>query len=216
MNQYDRSKGHAKFEEVYGGELPALPPAGTSPFIDYMLETLFGALWQDPTLSIRERRLLVIGVLAAQGEEGTLALQLRCALKRGELTAAQLQPLATFLTQYVGYPRGSRLFRCATKSASAPAALSAGSVGRRPLADPHQILRAQPLAKSVLYGWPVEGDVALGGARRFIERQPEVGAAEHPLGDLGDAGLTQRPAAAPGTPSRASARRRRPPSPASP
>ena len=51
-----------------------------------MLETLFGALWEDPTLSIRERRLLVIGVLAAQGEEGTLALQLRCALKRGELT----------------------------------------------------------------------------------------------------------------------------------
>jgi 4-carboxymuconolactone decarboxylase len=120
MNQYDRSKGHAKFEEVYGGELPALPPAGTSPFIDYMLETLFGALWEDPTLSIRERRLLVIGVLAAQGEEGTLALQLRCALRRGELTAAQLQPLATFLTQYVGYPRGSRLFKVCNEIASPP------------------------------------------------------------------------------------------------
>jgi 4-carboxymuconolactone decarboxylase len=120
MNQYDRSKGHAKFEEVYGGELPPLPPAGTSAFIDYMLETLFGALWQDPTLSIRERRLLVIGVLAAQGEEGTLALQLRCALKRGELTAAQLQPLATFLTQYVGYPRGSRLFKVCNEISSTP------------------------------------------------------------------------------------------------
>jgi len=120
MNQYDRSKGHAKFEEIYGGELPPLPPAGTSPFIDYMLETLFGALWQDPTLSIRERRLLVIGVLAAQGEEGTLALQLRCALKRGELTAAQLQPLATFLTQYVGYPRGARLFKVCNEVSSTP------------------------------------------------------------------------------------------------
>ena len=111
MNQYDRGKGEAKFNEVYGSDLGALPGAGASPFIDYMLETLFGVLWQDPALSIRERRLLVIGVLAAQGEDATLAIQLRCALNRGELTAAQLQPLATFLTQYVGYPRGSRMMR---------------------------------------------------------------------------------------------------------
>jgi 4-carboxymuconolactone decarboxylase len=119
MNEYDRSKGEAKFNEVYGSELAALPAAGASPFIDYMLETLFGVLWQDPALSIRERRLLIIGVLAAQGEDGTLAIQLRCALKRGELTAAQLQPLATFLTQYVGYPRGSRLLRVCSELAAA-------------------------------------------------------------------------------------------------
>jgi len=111
MKEYDRTKGEARFTEVYGSDLAPLPAAGTSPFIDYMLETLFGVLWQDPSLSIRERRLLIIGVLAAQGEDGTLAIQLRCALTRGELTAAQLQPLATFLTQYVGYPRGSRLLR---------------------------------------------------------------------------------------------------------
>lgn len=119
MNEYNRGKGEAKFNDVYGGELAALPAAGTSPFIDYMLETLFGVLWQDPSLSIRERRLLIIGVLAAQGEEGTLAIQLRCALKRGELTVAQLQPLATFLTQYVGYPRGSRLLRVCNEAAAA-------------------------------------------------------------------------------------------------
>src|SRR5271155_1586472 len=121
MNQYDRSKGQTKFDEVYCGDLGAFPPAGASPFIDYMLETLFGALWQDETLSIRERRLLLLGVLAAPGGDTTLAIHLRAAVKRGELTAAQLQAMATFLTQYVGYPRGSRLFRivgevCATAS----------------------------------------------------------------------------------------------------
>jgi 4-carboxymuconolactone decarboxylase len=121
MNQYDRGTGQAKFDEVYGSDVGALPVAGASPFIDYMLETLFGVLWQDETLSIRERRLLVIGVLAAQGEEGTLGIQLRCALKRGELTTAQLPALATFLTQYVGYPRGSRLFKaCNEASLAAP------------------------------------------------------------------------------------------------
>jgi len=122
MNQYDRAQGLAKLEEVYGGELGALPPPGASPFIDYMLETLFGVLWRDTSLSVRERRLLLIGVLAAQGEESTLAIQLRAALKRGELTAAQLQPLATFLTQYVGYPRGSRLFRLCNEVSAAPPA----------------------------------------------------------------------------------------------
>jgi len=123
MNQYDRGKGQEKFSEVYGSDLGALPPQGASPFIDYMLETLFGVLWQDPALSIRERRLLVIGVLAAQGEEATLGIQLRCALARGELTQPQLQALATFLTQYVGYPRGSRLFKvCNEVSAAAAAA----------------------------------------------------------------------------------------------
>jgi 4-carboxymuconolactone decarboxylase len=121
MNQYDRGRGQARFDEVYGSEVGALPPAGASPFIDYMLETLFGVLWQDETLSIRERRLLVIGVLAAQGEEGTLGVQLRCALKRGELTVAQLQALATFLTQYVGYPRGSRLLKACNEASAAAA-----------------------------------------------------------------------------------------------
>lgn len=111
MNQYDRSTGQAKFDEVYCGDLGALPQPGASPFIDYMLETLFGVLWQDDTLSIRERRLLLIGALAAQGEDTALAIHLRAAVKRGELSAAQLQALPTFLTQYVGYPRGSRLFR---------------------------------------------------------------------------------------------------------
>ena len=119
MNQYDRGKGEEKFAEVYGREVGVLPAPGASPFIDYMLETLFGVLWQDPSLSVRERRLLVIGVLAAQGEEGPLGIQLRCALKRGELTAAQLQPLATFLTQYVGYPRGSRLFKVCNEAGAA-------------------------------------------------------------------------------------------------
>ena len=119
MNHYDRTDGQAKFDEVYGSELGALPPAGASPYIDYMLETLFSALWSDPAFSIAERRLLVIGVLAAQGEESTLALQLRCAVRRGELTPAQLQALATFLTQYVGYPRGSRLFKVCSEVAAA-------------------------------------------------------------------------------------------------
>lgn len=113
VKRYDRDKGIELFKEVYCNDLGELPPPGASKFIDFMLETLFGTLWSDDTLSIRDRRLLLIGAIASQGDDTTLTIQLRSALKRGELTQPQLQALVVFLTQYVGYPKGSRLLRIA-------------------------------------------------------------------------------------------------------
>src|SRR6516165_11458599 len=55
---------------------------------------------------------------------------------------------------------------------------------RRPGADAHQVLRPQPLAKRLLHGRGIECDVVLGGARRLIERQPEIGAPEQPARDV--------------------------------
>jgi 4-carboxymuconolactone decarboxylase len=99
------------YNEVYCGDLPQPPPEGTSVFVDYMLETLFGTLWADSALTIRDRRLLLLGAIAAQGDEMTLTIQARSALKRGELDKKQLEAISVFLTQYVGYPRGSKLHR---------------------------------------------------------------------------------------------------------
>lgn len=115
MTKYSRDKGLELFDEVYAKSLGQLPPAGVSEFTDYMLETLFGTLWADKRLSIRDRRLMLLGVAAAQGDENILGIQIRSALARGELDVEQLEPLAVFLTQYVGYPRGSRLFLLVSK-----------------------------------------------------------------------------------------------------
>ena len=105
-----RDKGLEVIGRVYGESLAAaLPPAGQSRFIDFMLETLFGELWACETLSFKERRLLLLGAIAAQGEEGVFRIQAASALRRGELSAEQLQEAMVFLTQYIGYPRGSRL-----------------------------------------------------------------------------------------------------------
>lgn len=105
-----RERGLETIQEVYGTHLGApLPPAGESRFIDYMLETLFAELWRAPELSFKERRLLLLGVVAAQGEEGVLRIQAAAALERGELTPDQLKEAMVFLSQYVGYPRASRL-----------------------------------------------------------------------------------------------------------
>ena len=39
----------------------------------------------------------------------TFTIQARSALKRGELDRKQLQEIVTFLTAYVGYPRGAKM-----------------------------------------------------------------------------------------------------------
>ena len=56
------------------------------PFYDVMLETIFGTVWDRPELSIRDRRLLVMGAIAAFGSTETWKVQARSALDRGELT----------------------------------------------------------------------------------------------------------------------------------
>lgn len=104
-----REKGIEMFNEVYCGDLPQPPEEGQDQFFDYMLKSLFGELWADDTLSIKEKRLLLLGAIMAQGEEMTFAIQSRSALKRGELTPEQLELAVRFLTQYVGYPKASRL-----------------------------------------------------------------------------------------------------------
>ena len=105
-----RAKGLSTIKEVYGDWITEhLPPAGKSRYIDFMLETLFGELWASDVLSFRDRRLLLLGAIAAQGEEAVFRIQAAAALKRGELDGEQLQEAVLFLTQYVGYPRGSKL-----------------------------------------------------------------------------------------------------------
>lgn len=115
MSKYDREKGVEMFNTVYCGDLPPLPEPGVSKFTDFMLDTLFGTLWADETLSIRDRRLMLLGAIAAQGEENTFTIQSRSALKRGELSKQQLEAAVIFLTQYVGYPRGSKMFMALNK-----------------------------------------------------------------------------------------------------
>lgn len=109
-NSEKRKKGAEVIAKVYGEALPVtLPEQGANKFIDYMLETLFGELWACEVLSFKERRLLLLGAIAAQGEESTFIIQAAAALNNGELSGEQLQEAMIFLTQYVGYPKASKL-----------------------------------------------------------------------------------------------------------
>lgn len=80
-----------------------------------------GGAWADETLSMRERSLIVVTALAAQGGvDERLGLHARWALDHG-VTADELEALLALLAVYVGYPRASvaaEVVRSVVKEAS--------------------------------------------------------------------------------------------------
>ncbi|MEP5567122.1 MAG: carboxymuconolactone decarboxylase family protein [Halioglobus sp.] len=102
-----RQKGEEKIKEVYAGDVVA-PPEGYA-FTDIMLETLFAEIWSRETLSMRDKRILLLGMIAAQGEGLTFKIQTKAAIKNGELTAEDVRELHLFIAQYCGYPRATAM-----------------------------------------------------------------------------------------------------------
>ncbi len=68
-------------------------------------------MWTRPGLEIDQRRLLVMGVLAAQAKWDTLQIQFARALTTGDLDVEQVREVVIHLIPYVGYPSSSDLFR---------------------------------------------------------------------------------------------------------
>ncbi|MBF6136185.1 carboxymuconolactone decarboxylase family protein [Nocardia otitidiscaviarum] len=91
--------------EVYGWEFQDGPGAHFAVTADH----LFADIWSRPGLSIRDRRLLLLGALTAQGLFDIAEIQLGAALRNEELDAEQLREIALFLCHYVGWPAGTTL-----------------------------------------------------------------------------------------------------------
>lgn len=104
MSDDRREKGKAMFDAVYGGVLP-VPPDSDLPFQNLMLDNLFADVWGREAMSVRDRRLIIIGVIAATADASLIEIQLKAALKKGELQREQLREIPVILTQYIGYPR---------------------------------------------------------------------------------------------------------------
>jgi 4-carboxymuconolactone decarboxylase len=66
-----------------------------------------GGAWPDDALSLRDRSLIVVAALIAQGGvEDRLRSHVRWAVEHGS-TRAELEALATLLAVYAGFPRAS-------------------------------------------------------------------------------------------------------------
>ena len=102
-----RRRGIEAIKEVYAGDV-VTPPEGYA-FTDVMLEQVFAEVWSREELPIRDRRLLIMGIIAEKGEPMTFGIQAKAALKRGELTPDQLRETLLMIAQYAGYPRAAAL-----------------------------------------------------------------------------------------------------------
>lgn len=100
-----RRRGLEKMEQVYGFEMSD----GEGDFFRYTADHLFGEVWQRPGLSDRDRRLLLIGMLAGKGYADVLGIQVPAAHAAGELDDAALREVVIMVCHYAGWPDGARL-----------------------------------------------------------------------------------------------------------
>ena len=103
-----RARGEEMIKKVYAGDV-IVPPEGAMPFADVMLEQLFAEVWTQPHLPMRDKRLILMGIIAEKGEHETFGIQAKAALKNGELTPEQLLESMMMIAQYAGYPRAAGL-----------------------------------------------------------------------------------------------------------
>jgi 4-carboxymuconolactone decarboxylase len=101
-----RQRGVDMMKKVYAGDV-VTPPAGAMPFADLMLEQLFAEVWTREELPVRDRRLVLLGIIGALGERDTFQIQVKAALKNGELTPGQVREVVITLANYAGYPRAA-------------------------------------------------------------------------------------------------------------
>ncbi|MFK7894965.1 MAG: carboxymuconolactone decarboxylase family protein [Myxococcota bacterium] len=106
-NKERRERGLEMIKKVYAGDV-VTPPEGNV-FTDVMLEQLFAEVWSRDVLSIRDRRLLLMGIIAEKGEPMTFGIQAKAAMKNGELSAEEIRELLLMIAQYAGYPRAASL-----------------------------------------------------------------------------------------------------------
>jgi 4-carboxymuconolactone decarboxylase len=102
-----RQRGIDMIKKVYAGDV-VTPPEGNV-FTDVMLEQLFAEVWTRDVLSMRDRRILLMGIIAEKGEPMTFGIQVKAALKNGELEPDEIRELMLLIAQYAGYPRAASL-----------------------------------------------------------------------------------------------------------
>ena len=109
MDEHERWElGHETIKDVYAGDV-VTAPEGSYAFSDVMLRQLFAEVWTRDTLSMRDKRILLLGIIAEKGEPDTFKIQAKASLKRGEMTPEELREFLLFIAQYAGYPRAAAL-----------------------------------------------------------------------------------------------------------
>ena len=118
MSDSRRKDGMRVRREVLGDAHVDAAVAGTTPFSsefqDFITRVAWGDVWSRPGLDRRARSCITLGVLAALGREGEIALHVRAALRNG-LSPAEIAEVLLHTSVYAGIPAANAAFKIAQK-----------------------------------------------------------------------------------------------------
>ncbi|MCC5977170.1 MAG: 4-carboxymuconolactone decarboxylase [Salinarimonas sp.] len=83
-----------------------------APFQDFITRSAWGMVWTRPELTPRERSLVTIGLLAALGNDGELALHLRATRNTGA-SPEDVREALMHVAVYAGVPRANHAMKIA-------------------------------------------------------------------------------------------------------
>lgn len=111
-NEENWKRGRETVDAVYGdGFSEMMEPYKDNRFNQEIVNNQFGNLWADPALTIREKRLMVLGLTTMLGRADLIETQMTGALLNDEFTDEQLALIPHFLLFYAGAGNTSALFR---------------------------------------------------------------------------------------------------------
>ena len=100
--RYDR--GREVFKRIHGDVIPQ-PNREMGTFSEISVRNIYNDVWGREIMSVRDRRLIVMGALAAMTLMDPLEIHLRSALELKELSWDEINEFVITLSPYIGAPR---------------------------------------------------------------------------------------------------------------
>lgn len=113
-----RERGDVGWDRVMRSPREIVDPEPGS-YQDITRTVLFGDIWQRPHLTLRERRLIVLTLLAVYGRDDPLGYHLAGALRSGDLDPDALHEIVIQLAFYAGWPAASTFFTATGRAVEA-------------------------------------------------------------------------------------------------
>lgn len=100
--------GKQVFEDCYRGVVPMPAHIEPSNFAGLTMK-MFHDYWGnfEDSLSMREKRLVILGGLVMAGHDNMVTIHAECALRNGEMDANTLRSVAMMALPYAGFPATS-------------------------------------------------------------------------------------------------------------
>jgi 3-hydroxyisobutyrate dehydrogenase-like beta-hydroxyacid dehydrogenase/alkylhydroperoxidase/carboxymuconolactone decarboxylase family protein YurZ len=122
--------GLEMMDHVYGPGFNAGVQGARDPFTDQTVDYLFAQVWARPGLSVRDRRLLTLGVAATVGRPELVQIIATGGLVNDELTPDQLREAVLHLAAYTGWCKATATHAGVTAAIEAHTPVEANSAAK--------------------------------------------------------------------------------------